>query len=121
MQQKDIADTQHIQLQTKAKTTLSGIDGLYFYNNNLIAIQNGVGPQSRVVRFELNKEMNSVVRATILESGNPLFNIPTTGVIVNDELYFIANSQLRSFTADGTIYSDDKLQPTIILKLPLSN
>jgi sugar lactone lactonase YvrE len=116
-----IADTQHIQLQTKAKTTLSGIDGLYFYNNNLIAIQNGVGPQSRVVRFELNKEMNSVVRATILESGNPLFNIPTTGVIVNDELYFIANSQLRSFTADGTIYSDDKLQPTIILKLPLVN
>ncbi|MDP1675493.1 MAG: hypothetical protein Q8L88_01415 [Bacteroidota bacterium] len=116
-----LADTQHIQLQTKLNTTLSGIDGLYFYNNNLIAIQNKVGQQSRVMRFDLNKELNSVVRSTILESGNPLFNVPTTGVVVNDELYFIANSQLRSFNSDWTIYSDDKLQPPIILKLPLSN
>ena len=116
-----IADTQQIQLQTKLNTTFSGIDGLSFYNNSLIAIQNTAGPQSRVMQFELNKEMNSVVRAIILESGNPLCNFPTTGVIVGDELYFIANSQLQSFHADGTIFSHDKLQPTIILKLPLNN
>ncbi len=116
-----IADTQHIQLPTKLNTTLSGIDGLYCYGNDLIAIQNNVGPQSRVMRFELNKEMNSVVRSTILESGNPLFNVPTTGVIINDEFYFIANSQLRSFNAEGMIFTEDKLQPIIILKLPLDN
>jgi sugar lactone lactonase YvrE len=116
-----IADTHHIQLQTKLNTTLSGIDGLYFYGNDLIAIQNNAGPQSRVMRFELNKEMNNVVQSKILESGNPLFNVPTTGVIVGDEFYFIANSQLRSFNAEGTIFSEDQLQPTIILKLPLSN
>jgi DNA-binding beta-propeller fold protein YncE len=117
----NIADAQHLKLQTKLNTTLSGIDGLYFYNNTLIGIQNNAGPQSRVMQFELNNEMNTVVQATILESGNPLFNVPTTGVIVGDELYFIANSQLRSFNADGTIFSEDKLQPTIILKLSLSN
>lgn len=116
-----VADTHHIQLQTKLNTTLSGIDGLYFYGNDLIAIQNNAGPQSRVMRFELNKELNSVVRSTILESGNPLFNVPTTGVIVGDDFYFIANSQLRSFNGDGTIFSDDKLQQTIILKLSLYN
>lgn len=117
----NIGDVQHLQVQTKLNTTLCGIDGLYFYNNTLIGIQNGAGPQSRVMQFELNKEMNSVVRSTILESGNPLFNLPTTGVIVGDEFYFIANSQLRSFNADGTIFSEDKLQPTIILKLSLNN
>lgn len=116
-----LADTQHAQLQTTLNTTLSGIDGLYFLNNNLIAIQNNVGPQARVMRFELNKEMSSVIRSTIVESGNPLFNFPTTGVIVNDEFYFIANSQLRSFNADGTIYADDQLKAPIILKLPLNN
>jgi hypothetical protein len=116
-----IADTQHMQLQTTLNTTLSGIDGLYFYNNSLIAVQNKIGPQTRVMRFELNTQMNSVARSTIIESGNPLFNIPTTGVIVNDEFYFIANSQLRSFSADGTIFPQDKLQPTVILKLPLIN
>ena len=116
-----IADTQQIQLQTKLNTTFSGIDGLYFYNNSLIAIQNTAGPQSRVMHFELNKEMNTVIRSVIVESGNPLFNIPTTGVIVGDEFYFIANSQLQSFNPDGTIFSDDKLLQTIILKLSLSN
>lgn len=116
-----IADTHHIQLQTKLNTTLSGIDGLYSYGNDLVAVQNNAGPQARVMRFELNKEMNSVVKSVILESGNPLFNVPTTGVIVNDEFYFIANSQLRSFSPDGTIFPLDKLQPTIILKLSLSN
>jgi hypothetical protein len=116
-----IADTQHMQMQTKLNTTLSGIDGLYFYNNSLIAVQNKIGPQARVMRFELNKEMNGVAKSTIIESGNPLLNVPTTGVIVNDEFYFIANSQLRSFSTDGTIFPFDKLQPTIILKLPLIN
>jgi len=116
-----IADTHGVQLPTKLNTTLSGIDGLYCYGNDVIAIQNNAGPQTRVMRFELNKEMNRVVRATILESGNPLFNFPTTGVIINDEFYFIANSQLRSFNAEGLIFAEDKLQPTIILKLPLRN
>ncbi|MDD8018048.1 MAG: SMP-30/gluconolactonase/LRE family protein [Bacteroidota bacterium] len=114
-----LADTQEVLLTTKVKTTLVGVDGLYFYRNGLIAVQNSAGPQSRVMRFSLNDKYDVVQSSRILESDNPLYNIPTTGVIVGDEFYFIANSQLASFGSDGKIFPMDKLQPTYILKLKL--
>lgn len=114
-----IADTQMVLLQTKLPTTLTGIDGMYFYQNSLIAVQNGAGPQSRIIKFELNKSMDAVVKATVLESQNPLYNIPTTGTIVDDEFYFIANSQLQNFDSSGAIFPEAKMQPTYILKLNL--
>jgi hypothetical protein len=116
-----IADTQMVMLQNKPNTTLTGIDGLYFYENSLIGVQNGAGPQSRIVRFELNKTMDAVTKTTVLESQNPLYNIPTTGTIVDDEFFFIANSQLQNFDKEGNIFPAEKMQPTYILKLKLGN
>ncbi|MFA6456025.1 MAG: hypothetical protein WCW40_04320 [Bacteroidota bacterium] len=115
-----IADTQAVNLQTKQTTTLTGIDGLAFYENNLIAVQNAAGPQARVMKFELNKQMDAVTKATVLESQNPLYNLPTTGTVVDDEFYLIANSQLKNFDAQGAIFPQEKLQPTYILKLKLN-
>jgi DNA-binding beta-propeller fold protein YncE len=115
-----LADTQMIMLQNKPNTTLTGIDGLYFYENKLIAVQNGAGPQSRIMLFELNKTMDAVAKSTLLESQNPLYNVPTTGVIVDDEFFFIANSQLQNFDAQGNIFPPEKMQPTYILKLKLN-
>ncbi len=116
-----IADTQSVMLDTKQKTTLTGIDGLYFYDNSLIAVQNSAGPQSRIMQFDLSKKMDVVMKARVLESQNPLYNIPTTGTIVNDEFYFIANSQLQNFDKQGNIFPQEKLQPTYILKLKLKD
>ncbi len=115
-----LADSQMIMLQNKPNTTLTGIDGLYAYENKLVAVQNGAGPQSRIMLFELNKTMDAVAKSTLLESQNPLYNIPTTGVIVDDEFFFIANSQLQNFDAQGNIFPTEKMQPTYILKLKLS-
>lgn len=116
-----IADTQAVMMQAKPTTTLTGIDGLYFYENSLIAVQNSAGPQSRIMKFELNKQMDAVTKSTVLESQNPLYNVPTTGTIVDDEFYFIANSQLQNFDAQGNIFPPEKMQPTYILKLKLNN
>lgn len=116
-----IADTQMVMLQNKPNTTLTGVDGLYLYENSLIAVQNGAGPQSRIVKFELNKAMDAVTKTTVLESQNPLYNVPTTGTIVDDEFFFIANSQLQNFDAQGNIFPPEKMQPTYILKLKLGN
>ena len=116
-----LADTQMIMLQNKPNTTLTGIDGLYSYENKLIAVQNGAGPQSRIMLFELNKTMDAVAKSTLLESQNPLYNVPTTGVIVDDEFFFIANSQLQNFDAQGNIFPPEKMQPTYILKLKLNS
>ena len=116
-----IADTQSVMLQVKPNTTLTGIDGINFYENCLIAVQNSAGPQSRIMKFELNKQMDAVTKGTVLESQNPLYNVPTAGTIVDDELFFIANSQLQNFDKQGNIFPMEKMQPTYILKLKLDN
>ncbi|HKY06456.1 MAG TPA: SMP-30/gluconolactonase/LRE family protein [Blastocatellia bacterium] len=98
--------------------TVSGIDGLYFYRDSLVAVQNGHDP-ARVVRFYLSPSRDSVTRAEVIESNHPAYNIPTTGAIADGSFYYIANSQMRSFDAQGAIFSLDKLKPVVILKVPL--
>jgi hypothetical protein len=100
-----------------ARISLASIDGLYFHDNSLIAIQNG-GIAHRVARFFLNPALDGVLKAEVLERGNPLFDIPTTGAIAGDTFYFIANSQLHNYGAKG-IVDRAKLRPISILKLKL--
>ena len=57
-----------------------GIDGLYFYKNSLVAVQNDFDPQ-RIVRYALNKNLDEIEKTDILCQDNPLVFIPTTGVI----------------------------------------
>src|SRR5205807_1721720 len=73
-------------------TTMLGIDGLYFYENSLIATQNGVTP-NRVVRFPLNASFTHADGCEVIEANNPLFEGPTLGVLAEHALYFVANSQ----------------------------
>lgn len=98
--------------------TLASIDGLCFYQNSLIAIQNAHRPP-RVVRFFLDKTLTKVRSAQIIESGNPLFHLPTTGVIVGDMFFYIANSQLDCYTDNQTIFPMDQLRDIVVLKTKL--
>ena len=97
--------------------TTYGIDGLYFYMNSLIAVQNQM---QRVVRFFLDGSGNEIIRCEMIEANNPLFNrIPTTGVIVDKTFFFMANTQLRSFNQDNTIFPMDRLEEVVVLKTTL--
>ena len=96
-----------------------GIDGLYFYKNSLIAVQNGFGEANRISRLYLDKEGTEIVKYEILEMNNPYFIIPTTGAIAGKEFYYIANSQLGSFDKNHKIFPNDKLKDVIILKITL--
>lgn len=101
-----------------AGATLLGIDGLYFYNGDLIGVQNGVTPH-RIVRIELDSNFKRAERLDVLEANNPLFLEPTLGVIVKDEFFFIANSQWPLVDENGKLAPDDKLQDPLILKMKL--
>ncbi len=98
--------------------TLSGIDGLYFYNSSLIAIYNGIVPH-RVSRLFLSDNSDMVVKSEILEMNNPNFDEPTLGVIADGSFYYIANSQWGSFNDDGSIFPEEKLKSPVILKTGL--
>lgn len=97
---------------------LSGIDGLYFHQGALIAIQNSAGIE-RVVRCYLNATMDRVERLRVIESRNPLFLVPTTGVIAGQNFCYIANSQIGAIDEKGKLKPGQKLQDALVLRAPL--
>ncbi|MCK5147004.1 SMP-30/gluconolactonase/LRE family protein [bacterium] len=70
--------------------SLFGIDGLYFKNNILYAVQDAV---NTIDRFILNKEGTHVNGCEVFERNSQYLHFPTTGVIVDDYFYFIADTQ----------------------------
>jgi len=98
--------------------SLYGIDGLYAYGPDLIGVQNGAGTE-RVVRYRLDPGGTRVVGLEVLESRNPVFEIPTTGVVVGTDFYYIANSRLDQLTPEGHIKSLARLEPVVVLKVSL--
>lgn len=111
--------TKNVELLDPAEdlTTL-GIDGLYYYEGDLIAIQNGVNP-ARVIRIELNPDEDVITSYEVLERANEHFNDPTLGTIVGDEFYYVANSQWPAFDRDGTFKENYELTNPVILKVKL--
>lgn len=106
-------------MNTPEGATTIGIDGLYLYENSLIAVQNSFGEASRITQFFLNKKGNAVEKQKILEMNNPHFSIPTTGAIAKNQFYYIANSQMGRFNKDNSIFAEDKLDNVVILKISL--
>ena len=109
-----VATADKAQQRIEGRGWLGGIDGLSFQSGTLIGIQNATG-NPRVIRVHLADNN----RVEILESGNPQFDIPTTGVVAGDAYYFIANSQLRAFHDDNSIWPERKLKSPVMLKIVL--
>jgi hypothetical protein len=83
-------------------TTAKGIDGLVFYKNSLIAIQNGVKP-IRVMQFQLNEKQNEINTFKTLDNNRPEFNEPALAAIVGEKLYFFANSPWSAYNQKGEL------------------
>ncbi len=114
----DVQSKQVRKLEALPNTTMLGIDGLYFHNNSLIAIQNGVNPH-RLIRMKLSDDLRTFEKFEVLESNNPLFSEPTLGVIRHGEFLFIANSQWDAVNEQGQFTAPEKLQELRLLKLKL--
>jgi hypothetical protein len=71
---------------------LAFIDGLYATQGSLIAIQNGL-MLPRIVEFRLSDNRLQIVAMRVLERRNLVFDGITTGVVVRNYLYYIANPQ----------------------------
>ncbi|WP_396624287.1 hypothetical protein [Luteitalea sp.] len=101
--------------------TLVGFDGLESHRGDLIGIQNGLPGLSRVVRLRLTPDGLNVRQLEVLDANLPDHDVPTTGVVVGDGFYYIANSQLRRFTAPGVPAPLDTLQKPVIRRVNLAS
>jgi hypothetical protein len=93
-----------------------GIDGLYRYKDELIAIQNGFRPH-RVVAFRLSDDGLGIQAARKLASNLGPFDEPTLGAIRGDNFYFVANSHWNRYDAENRL--PDGLSGPIILIISL--
>ncbi len=107
-----------VQLSKEIPVSLKSIDGLIWYQNSLIAIQNGVVPM-RVTRYFLNSTLDTITRYEIIDRAHPSFNEPTNGCILNDTLYYVANSQWGGYDEKHQLKPIDQLQDIVILKTDL--
>jgi sugar lactone lactonase YvrE len=94
--------------------SLKGADGISFYKNSLITIQNGVQP-NRVVRHFLSASGDTFVRYEYIDNAHPAFGEPTIGAISENTLVYVANSQWNGYT-DGKIKASSELHPIVILR-----
>lgn len=73
-----------------------GIDGLLFYRDHLIAIQNGTSPK-RVWMGRLSSGQTAIRDIALIDQHVPGSGEPTQGVIVGDALYYLSNSAWDSY------------------------
>lgn len=90
----DLESGRSLFLETPEETPLYGVDGLYWYQGDLIAFQNGIKPW-RLVRVTLNKELTVATRVRLIEFANPDVE-PTTGTIDGDVVHYIGQGPAPS-------------------------
>jgi len=99
-----VVDTQDAsrawKLFTPENLNEGGIDGLYFWDGYLVAIQNGISPE-RVLRLKLGDDGLGVIEVAPLVASLPEFDTPTYGVVVDNDLVFFAGSHWQHVDAQG--------------------
>ncbi len=115
----DLATGRTSRLSNRTTHPLGSFDGLYWWDGGLVGVQNGVHP-GRIVRLSLDAGHATVTHAEVLERYHPQFNGMTTAALDGDALFYLVNTQSRSFRADGTPIDARALTDVMVARLPLS-
>lgn len=92
---------------------LDGVDGLYWADGSLIAVQNGIRPM-QITRLDLDDDGHRVVRQVTLERESPHWGEPTLGQVIGDQFHYIANPQWERFGEGGEGRGEAPLEPNQI-------
>ncbi|RGP40668.1 hypothetical protein BPTFM16_00955 [Altererythrobacter insulae] len=96
---------------------LDGVDGLWRYGNELIAVQNGTSPM-RISAFELSENGMRVIGHRVLEQAHGEWTEPLSGSIDGDALIYVGNGQWDRYF-EGELKEGMEALPTQIRRLPL--
>jgi len=115
-------ETQMIVGEPDTSINSKGLDGLKYYKNSLIGIQNEVKTRSdvKIAQYFLDNTGTKITGMKIIDQDNPNFDIPTTFTIVENHLYCLANSQLGNINSkEMIIINPELLADVLILKYEL--
>ena len=79
---------------------LGGIEGLFWWKDHLIVVQNGMQPR-RIMRLGLAPGGRSIASVQPLAAGQPALSMPSQGTLAGDAVYVIANSQKLQYDRFG--------------------
>lgn len=96
----DLALGRPFDLRVPAKLALAGIEGMVWWDNQLVLVQNGMNP-NRIMRLGLSDDGRSVERVVPLEANRPALSFPTDVTLAGDRVYLIANSQKPAYDRFG--------------------
>lgn len=108
----DLESGKTLQLAGSAAGEFSGCDGIYFYQNSIVAVK----PRfNQILKITLDPKLEKSVKVETVSQGNPEFAFPTTGVITGDDLVVVATSYANVPRNPGEKQHDD----IKIFKIPL--
>ncbi len=113
----DLAEDDIEKVQANSDFLPVGVDGLYYYNNSLIAIHNGVKP-FKVIQYLLDDEGENIVGQRTINRGGPSLGEPTLGQIKDGYFYYIANSPWGAYDEDKKLLIE-KIAPLEIRRIKL--
>nr|WP_299343475.1 hypothetical protein [Allomuricauda sp.] len=117
-------------LNLKTKTLVNppnahkGIDGMKFYNGNLLAIVNGKQDKSQngIYRFAFNEKGTKIIGSEQIHRLQKESDIPTTFALHNGAMFFIADSQMDNFKQEtNEIIDVAKLEKYQLVQLELNS
>jgi hypothetical protein len=108
----DLKTHQAMEVDPGSPNTLAGFDGLYWYSNGLVGVQNGIG-LPRIAQAVLSSDGLHVTKLKMLEYRSRFVSLPTTGSFKGSKFYFIENSQIDNMK-DDRIADPSKLEPVRI-------
>lgn len=101
------------QLAIPETLNLGGIDGLYWWDQHLIAIQNGISPQ-RVLRLELGPDGLGVTAVAPVLAALEEFDTPTFGTMDGSRLLLLSGSHWQHVDTRGRPLSGELPSVTVL-------
>ena len=114
----DLASGAVTRLASDVEAALDGVDGLWLYGGELIAVQNGTSPM-RISAFRLSDDGTRITARRILEQAHPDWTEPLGGSIALGALHYVATGQWDRYDK-GTLREGAEALPTVIRRLPLA-
>ena len=105
-------------LQMEEHALLDGVDGLWLYGNELVAVQNGLSPM-RLIAITLGGGPASATGYRVIERNHTGWTEPLGGAISGNSLTYIDTGQWELFGEGGALVEGAQPRPTKVHRVPL--